>query len=82
MNWKPASEIPTEHWDRNHAISPEYIVLCEGKSGYDNNLPVIGISRYSFYVNDWVGCCNHIGTPETILKVVAWTEDKFENINI
>lgn len=28
FEWKPSSQIPTEHWDKNYAISPSYLVRC------------------------------------------------------
>ena len=28
FEWKPITEIPTEHWEKNDAISPLYLVRC------------------------------------------------------
>lgn len=71
FEWKPANEIPTEHWERNDAISPEYLVKC----GYSNGLPIIGYSRYSYAANRWMQCYDY--TPKTtgyVHEVVEWTD--------
>ena len=70
--WKPISEIPTEHWDKNPAISPRYLVKCEGKT-YDG-LPIIGYSCYSFATKQWIICFNAV--QEGIWNVIAWTDVK------
>lgn len=72
FEWKPITEIPTEHWDKNPAISPRYLVKCKGKT-YDG-LPVIGYTSYSFAVNKWMDCwCN---TGKNVYKIIAWTNVK------
>ena len=76
FEWKPASEIPTEHWERNHAISPEYLVKC----GYNNGLAIIGYSRYSYAANCWMKCYDYV--PKTLssscygYEVIEWTDKK------
>jgi hypothetical protein len=72
FNWKPASEIPTEHWEKNSAISPRYLVKCNGTT-YDG-LPVIGYASYSFAVNRWMQCFN--ATEEGLWEVIAWSNIK------
>ena len=52
FEWKSASEIPTDHWEHNHAISPYYLVKC----GYYDGLPIIGYARYSYATNSWMKC--------------------------
>lgn len=69
--WKPVTEIPTEHFDRNRAISPWYLVKC-GTNKYGNS--IIGYSRYSFVTNEWMDCC--FATEEGLWKVQAWTDVK------
>lgn len=70
FHWKPATEIPTEHWERNHAISPLYLVKC----GIKNGVSVVGYTRYSFVGKCWMDCYN--ATEEGLWKVQAWTDVK------
>lgn len=72
ITWKPISEIPTEHWDRNTAISPRYLVKCEGET--KDGLPIIGYSNYSFALNRWMECWN--ATEKGIWNVIAWSDIK------
>lgn len=81
FEWKPITEIPTEHWDKNTAISPRYLVKCDGNT-YDG-LPVIGYTHYNFATNEWMDCwcCTNpviCSTEEvkTLYKVIAWTDVK------
>lgn len=69
--WKLATETPTEHWDRNHAISPLYLVKC-GTNKYGDS--IIGYSRYSFVGKCWMDCYN--ATEEGVWEVQAWTDVK------
>jgi hypothetical protein len=71
INWRPASEIPTEHWEKNHAISPRYFVRCKGTDYWGS--PVFGYTSYSFAVNQWMVCFN--ATEEGMWEVEEWTED-------
>lgn len=74
MNWKPITEIPTERYEKNHCVSPDYIVLCEGTCG-NNNLPNIGIGFYSFATEKWC-CWEHLGEPRwDFLNVIGWTDN-------
>lgn len=68
--WKPITEIPTEHWDRNNAISPLYLVRCGEKDG----ISIIGYSCYSYVTNSWMDCFN--ATFPGIHKVTEWTDVK------
>lgn len=70
FEWKPIIEIPTEHWDKNPAISPRYLIKCEGCT--DDGLPIIGYSRYSFAANRWMDCWN--ATEKGIWNVIAWSD--------
>ena len=76
FEWKQASEIPTEHWERNYAISPEYLVKC----GYNNGLAIIGYSRYSYAVNRWMPCYDYVPKTEPsswrLYEVIEWTDQK------
>lgn len=80
FKWKPITEIPTEHWDGNQAISPRYLVKCEGQT-YDG-LPIIGYTHYSFVANKWIDCFNNTAdcyncNDECVMyKVIAWTDVK------
>ena len=71
INWHPASEIPTEHWYKNYAISPRYFVRCKGNDYWGS--PVFGYTSYSFAVNQWMVCYN--ATEEGMWEVEEWTED-------
>ena len=68
--WKPITEIPTEHWDRNNAISPLYLVRCGEKDGKS----IIGYSCYSYVTNSWIDCFG--ATFPGIYKVTEWTDIK------
>jgi hypothetical protein len=70
FKWKPITEIPTEHWDRNEALSPLYMVKC----GEINGISVIGYSNYSYAVNEWMDC--YKATEPGIWKVTGWTDIK------
>lgn len=69
--WKPLSEIPTEHWENNYAISPLYLVKCDGLI---EGQPVIGYANYSFATNEWMSCFHAIG--QGVYEVIAWTDVK------
>lgn len=74
INWKPASEAPTERWDRNPAISPNYMVLCEGS---DDGNPIIGYTFYSYVTDEWVQAWRTTCRMSNFChKVLYWTEDK------
>ena len=69
FEWKPVSEIPTKHWEKNPAISPFYLVKCEGTfAGH----PIIGYTNYSFATNKWMDCFH--ATEPGIHDVIAWTD--------
>jgi hypothetical protein len=71
LEWKSITEIPTEHWANNYAISPLYMVRCgEDKNG----LPIIGYSNYSFATKSWLECFQ--ATAPGIHKVTEWTDTK------
>lgn len=72
FEWKPITEIPTEHWSNNYAISPLYLVRC-GKD--ENGLSIIGYSNYSFATKSWINCCSYATAPG-IHKVTEWTDIK------
>ena len=73
FSWKPITEIPTEHWDKNDAISPLYLVRCGEKDG----LSILGYSRYSFVANQWGDCYSTTDTDyDVIHKVTEWTDIK------
>lgn len=74
IKWKSIDEIPTEHWEHNHAISPLYLVHC----GYNKDgLAVIGYSRYSFASNCWMKCYDSTDrSNEFGWDVEKWTETK------
>ena len=69
--WKPATEVPTERWERNHNISPFYLVKC-GTNRY--GLPIIGYARFSYVTNEWMDCYD--ATAEGMWEVQAWTDAK------
>lgn len=68
--WKPITEIPTKHWERNDSISPLYLVRCGEKDG----ISVLGYSYYSYVTNSWIDCCN--ATFPGIHKVTEWSDVK------
>lgn len=68
--WKSITEIPTEHWDKNDAISPLYLVRC----GEEDGLSILGYSRYSFVAKRWMDCFD--STSNGIHKVTEWTDIK------
>ena len=68
--WKPITEIPTEHWDRNDAISPLYLVRCGEKDG----VSILSYSHYSFATNKWMVCFQ--ATENGIHEVTEWTDIK------
>ena len=71
FTWKPITEIPTEHWAYNYAISPLYMVRCgEDKNG----LSIIGYSNYSFATKSWIECFQ--ATAPGTHKVTEWTDIK------
>ena len=70
FEWKPITEIPTEHWDRNDAISPQYLVKC----GEEDGKSILGYSNYSFVINSWIDV--YRATSPGIYKVIAWTDIK------
>ena len=61
--WKPITEIPTEHSERNDAISPRYLVRC----GEEDGVSILGYSHYSFITNHWIDCCH--ATESGLYKV-------------
>ena len=71
FTWKPITEIPTEHWERNDAVSPVYFVKCNGTV---DGQSIIGYSRYSFATQRWMKCFN--ATEPGIWDVIAWTDVK------
>ncbi len=70
FSWKPITEIPTERWERNKAISPLYLVRC----GEKNGVSILGYSHYSFATNHWIDCCH--ATESGLYKVTEWTDVK------
>ena len=66
--WRPISDIPTEHWDKNDAISPLYLVRC----GEKNGVPILGYSNYSFVTKSWMNCFQ--ATEQGVHKVTEWTD--------
>ena len=70
FEWKPITEIPTEHWANNDAISPLYFVKC----GEKNGVPILGYSHYSFATKSWMEC--YQATELGVYKVTAWTDIK------
>ncbi|MBR6907110.1 hypothetical protein IKN40_01020 [bacterium] len=72
--WKSITEIPIEHWSKNNAISPTYLVRC-GVDKY--GLSILGYSNYSFVTNKWIPCCNTTNHDyDTIYEVTEWTDIK------
>ena len=73
FEWKPITEIPTEHWEKNDAISPLYLVRCGEKDG----VSILGYSHYSFATNRWLDCYSTTDTDyDVIHKVTEWTDIK------
>jgi hypothetical protein len=70
IKWKPITEIPTEHWENNPAISPLYLVKC----GSVNGNPILGYANYSYVSNSWMDCFH--ATEDGIWKVLEWTDEK------
>ena len=70
FKWKPITEIPTEHWDRNDALSPTYLVKC----GEEDGRAILGYSNYSFVNNWWIDV--YRATHAGVHKVIAWTDVK------
>lgn len=72
--WKPASETPTEHWEKNHALSPLYLV----KGVTMNGITSIGYSRYSYATNQWMdfffNSSWHYLSEPNIWEVKYWTD--------
>lgn len=69
--WKSKDEIPTERWERNNSISPDYLVKC----GYNKDgLAIIGYANYSYATNSWMKCFR--ATEEGIFDVEEWTDIK------
>lgn len=71
FSWKPITEIPTEHWANNYAISPLYLVRCGINK---NGLSIIGYSNYSFVTKSWLECFQ--ATAPGTHKVTEWTDIK------
>lgn len=70
FSWKPITEIPTEHWDRNYFVSPAYLVRCGEKDGRS----ILGYSHYSFAGDCWIDC--FVATEPGTYKVTEWTDIK------
>ena len=70
FEWKPTSEIPTEHWDRNDDISPSYLVRC----GEINGRAILGYANYSYATNAWMSC--YRAKEQGIWEVEEWTDVK------
>lgn len=69
--WKPISDIPTKHWNKNDSISPLYLVRC-GED--ENGVSILGYSHYSFISNSWIDCFR--ATSPGLHKVKEWTDVK------
>lgn len=77
FEWKPASEIPSERWERNSSVSPQYLVKC----GYtEDRISIIGYARYSYASKSWMSCYDFIPKigPSTWFgkEVIEWTDKK------
>lgn len=73
IEWKPASVIPTEHWEHNNAISPLYLVHC----GYNKGIAVIGYTHYSYAGKCWMKCYDSTDRNKEYGWIVEkWTETK------
>ena len=70
IKWKPITEIPTEHWENNPAISPLYLVKC----GSINGNSILGYTHYSYVSNSWMDCFH--ATEDGIWKVLEWTDKR------
>lgn len=69
--WKPKTEIPTDHWEHNPAISADYLVKC----GYnEDGNAIIGYTRYSHACNCWMKC--YRATEPGIFDVQEWSDVK------
>ena len=68
LNWKSKEEIPTERWEHNPAVSPEYLVKC----GYSRGKAVIGYTRYSYATNRWMKC--YRATEAGVWDVENWID--------
>ena len=66
--WKPITEIPTEHYEKNDALSPLYLVRCGEKDG----VSIIGYSHYSYATNEWIDCFE--ATEPGVHKVTEWID--------
>lgn len=71
FEWKPVTEIPTEHREENNAVSPTYLVKCGTSS---DGLPIIGYSCYSYATNGWMAC--YRATEQGIHRVTEWSDVK------
>lgn len=70
IKWKPCTEIPTEHWENNPAISPLYLVKC----GSVNGNPILGYTHYSYASNSWMECFH--ATERGMWNVLEWTDER------
>ena len=70
IKWKPSTEIPTEHWENNPAISPLYLVKC----GSVNGNSVLGYTHYSYVSNSWMDCFR--ATEDGVWNVLEWTDKR------
>ena len=70
IKWKPCTEIPTEHWENNPAISPLYLVKC----GSVNGNPILGYAHYSYVSNSWMECFH--ATEDGVWNVLEWTDKR------
>lgn len=69
--WKPKTEIPTDHWEHNPAVSADYLVKC----GYDKDgNAIIGYTRYSHASNCWMKCFR--ATERGVFDVQEWSDVK------
>lgn len=71
MNGNRLLKIPTEHWEKNDAISPLYLVRCGEKDG----VSILGYSNYSFVTNRWIDCFNTTDYG-SVHEVTEWTDIK------
>lgn len=68
--WKSKTEIPTDHWEHNPAVSSEYLVKC----GYKDGKAIIGYTRYSHASNCWMKC--YQASERGIFDVQEWSDIK------
>ena len=62
INWRPLTEYPTDHWERNNAISNPKLVLYRA-----NGSLKIGWDQYSYISNLWlISYMSH--------EVIAWAD--------